>query len=71
MAGGRRVSVNYLAETVARLVDSTAAPRYEPARQGDVRDSQADLAKAQRLLGWKPRVGFDDGLRQAVEWFRE
>jgi nucleoside-diphosphate-sugar epimerase len=39
-------------------------------RAGDVRDSQADIEKARTLLGYKPVVTFEDGLRKTVEWYR-
>jgi UDP-N-acetylglucosamine/UDP-N-acetyl-alpha-D-glucosaminouronate 4-epimerase len=35
-----------------------------------VRDSQADISKAQRLLGYQPIVSFEEGLRRTVEWYR-
>ena len=51
-----------------------SAPRVEPiysgARAGDVRDSQADIAKARQLLSYEPRVTFEDGLKKTVEWYR-
>ena len=39
-------------------------------RVGDVRDSQADIGKAQRLLGYVPRVSFEEGLAQTIAWWR-
>ena len=39
-------------------------------RAGDVRDSQADISKARRLLGYEPIVDFEEGLRRTVEWYR-
>ena len=39
-------------------------------RAGDVRDSQADISKAKRLLGYDPTVGLEDGLRRTLEWCR-
>jgi nucleoside-diphosphate-sugar epimerase len=45
-------------------------PIYAEARAGDVRDSQADIGKARRLLGYEPTVGLADGLAKTVEWFR-
>ena len=38
-------------------------------RQGDVQRNFADTSKAARLLGWKPEVGLDEGLRNTVGWF--
>jgi nucleoside-diphosphate-sugar epimerase len=39
-------------------------------RSGDVKDSQADIAKAQRLLGYQPTVSFEEGLKRTVDWYR-
>jgi nucleoside-diphosphate-sugar epimerase len=36
-----------------------------------VRDSQADITKAQRLLGYSPAISFDEGLGRTVAWYRE
>jgi nucleoside-diphosphate-sugar epimerase len=44
-------------------------PIYKDARQGDVRDSQADISKAKQMLGYKPVVGLEEGLRETVKWF--
>jgi nucleoside-diphosphate-sugar epimerase len=41
---------------------------HAAAREGDVRDSQADIFKARQLLGFEPLVTFGDGLRETVEW---
>jgi nucleoside-diphosphate-sugar epimerase len=43
---------------------------YAEARLGDVRDSQADIAKAKSLLGYTPKVGLEEGLRSTLEWCR-
>jgi UDP-N-acetylglucosamine 4-epimerase len=43
---------------------------YQDPRAGDVRDSQADITKAQRLLGYTPVVLLADGLKKTLEWFR-
>ena len=43
---------------------------YAEVRAGDVRDSQADISKARRLLGFEPTVSLEDGLRRTVEWYR-
>jgi nucleoside-diphosphate-sugar epimerase len=57
--------------TLQRLTGGTGVARYEVAREGDVRDSQADIAKAERLLGYRPLVLLDDGLQRTLEWFQQ
>ena len=52
------------------LVSATASPTYAETRAGDVKDSQADIAKARRILGYEPTVSFEEGLRRTVEWYR-
>lgn len=70
VARGERVTVLELLEYVARAVGRDAlAPVFEPARAGDVRHSQADISKAERLLGWRPRVTLVEGLASALSDF--
>jgi len=45
-------------------------PIYAPPRQGDVKDSQADITKAADLLGYKPIVSFEDGLKRTIDWYK-
>ena len=45
-------------------------PIYKEARAGDVRDSQADITKARALLGYRPLVSLEDGLRRTLDWAR-
>jgi nucleoside-diphosphate-sugar epimerase len=51
-------------------VGSTIEPQFAAARAGDVRDSQADIEKARRLLGYEPKTGFEAGLGQTIAWYR-
>jgi UDP-N-acetylglucosamine/UDP-N-acetyl-alpha-D-glucosaminouronate 4-epimerase len=65
-----RISLNELFRTMRRLVGSELNPSYAPARSGDVMDSQADITRARTVLGYKPIVSFEEGLRQTLEWYR-
>lgn len=74
---GRRTDLNELARLMAKLANESNPselpppnPRHEPARVGDVRHSQADIAKARRLLGYEPWLGLEDGLRQTLAWYK-
>jgi nucleoside-diphosphate-sugar epimerase len=71
VATGGRISLNQLFATVKREIGSSLEPIYSDPRAGDVRDSQADISKAQRLLGYAPVVSFDEGLGRTVGWYRE
>jgi nucleoside-diphosphate-sugar epimerase len=52
------------------LVGASVDPVYLEPRQGDVRDSQADIRKARELLGYEPTVSFEEGLTRTIEWYR-
>jgi len=70
VATGGRISLNTLFKTVRDLVGATGEPIYADPRAGDVKDSQADISKARRILGYQPSVSFEDGLARTVEWYR-
>lgn len=70
VATGARISLNQLFAALAELLGSPLEPTYREARAGDVRDSQADITKARRLLGYQPLVAFEDGLRLTIDWFK-
>jgi UDP-glucose 4-epimerase len=70
VATSNRISLNQLLATLQRLMGTNIEPVFAPARGGDVRDSQADIRKAERLIGYKPTVAFDEGLRRTLEWYR-
>ena len=70
VATGGRISLNQLFRTMRDLVGRTVEPTYVDARAGDVRDSQADIAKARRILGYEPTVSFEQGLERTVAWYK-
>ena len=70
VATGGRISLNDLYREMKKIVGASANPDYVDARQGDVRDSQADIRKAKDILGYKPTVSFEDGLARTIEWYR-
>jgi UDP-N-acetylglucosamine 4-epimerase len=59
-----------LFENVRQLVGAEVKPRHADPRAGDVKDSQADISKARRILGYQPIVSFEDGLERTVAWYR-
>lgn len=74
VACGEHTSLNALCSTLKEVM-STAdpaiaaiEPEHAPARQGDIRDSLADISRAGRLLGYKPMIGVREGLQRTVSW---
>jgi nucleoside-diphosphate-sugar epimerase len=70
VATGSSISLNALFEAMKRLIGANVKPEYAGSRAGDVRDSLADLRLAKEILGYKPNVPFEEGLRLTVEWYR-
>jgi len=70
VATGGRISLLELVRAVQLIIGSDIAPTFGAAREGDVKDSQADIFKARKMLGYDPAVPFEDGLRQTVAWFK-
>jgi len=53
-----------------RVTGKKIQAMYQPARSGDILHSQADISLARRVLGYEPRVHFEEGLRRTWEWYR-
>jgi UDP-glucose 4-epimerase len=70
VATGGRISLNKLFAEMRKLIGADVKPAYAETRAGDVRDSQADITKARKILGYEPTVSFEDGLRKTVDWYR-
>ena len=66
VACGERIDINYLWDSLKVAADSQLEPEYGPERQGDVRDSLANISKAQEFLGYSPRYTVREGLK--ITW---
>ena len=70
IACNERHSVLEIAHSVGRLLGCDVKIQHEPARAGDVRHTQASIEKAQRLLNYRPAIGFEEGMRRTVDALR-
>lgn len=68
IAGGTPTSVRALASTIIKITNSKSGIRFQPSRQGDILHSLASVEKARRALGWRARVGMEEGLKQTLAW---
>ena len=70
IAAGSSVSVNTLADLIGTILGRPVEKRHLPPRAGDIRNSWADLSKAERVLGYRPQIGLEEGLRRTIEFLR-
>jgi len=68
---GERISLNTVLRIAGELLVVTIDAEYRDPRPGDVRDSLADISLAERLLGYKPIVGFLEGLALTLDAMRK
>lgn len=71
LGGGRNpVTIATLIGKLEALLGKKANYDRQPFHTGDIKETWADIAKAGRLLGWKPETTIDDGLKRCVDWYR-
>ena len=70
VACGERITINYLWESLRIAANSDLKANYGPNRQGDVRDSLANISKAENLLSYKPRYTVREGLKITWDAFK-
>ena len=66
IGSGKATSINELAKTILDLTGSNSTVVYEGARAGDIRHSCADISKAERTFGYKPKFTLKEGLRKML-----
>jgi len=71
IACAERVTVNDLTRRIAGLLGSALKPVYDAPRPGEILHSFADISAAERGLGYRPIIGFEEGLARTVAWYRE
>jgi nucleoside-diphosphate-sugar epimerase len=67
---GGRVSLNKVVELLSKISGTQMEIKYDPPRDGDIRDSQADITQARNFLGYDPQIDFEEGLRRTFEWYK-
>jgi dTDP-glucose 4,6-dehydratase len=65
------MTILQFAQSVQRLCGKDVPIVHRPLPQDDPRVRQPDITRARTLLGWEPKVGFDEGMRRSIEWFRQ
>jgi UDP-glucose 4-epimerase len=65
---GRQTTVTEVHRMISSVLDESPAPRYAPARTGDLRAIALDATKAQEDLGWIPGVDIAEGIQRTIQW---
>jgi nucleoside-diphosphate-sugar epimerase len=67
---GARTTLNQVLKLLEIITGEKIQAKYDPPRTGDIRDSQADVSLARKVLGYEPRVHFEEGLQRTWEWYK-
>jgi nucleoside-diphosphate-sugar epimerase len=70
IATGERITLNETFKILQRLTGFAGSAKHAGERGGDIKHSLADISKAEMLLGYRPHVRFEEGLKRTVEWYR-
>jgi nucleoside-diphosphate-sugar epimerase len=67
---GARITLKQVLKMLEKITGRKIQAKYDPPRTGDIRDSQADISLAQKVLGYKPLVHFEEGLQRTWQWYK-
>ena len=67
---GHAVSLNQVLQMLQKTSGKTLETKYEPSREGDIRDSLADIRLAKEFLGYEPVILFEEGLERTYAWYQ-
>lgn len=69
IGSGKGTTILEIGETLAKLLDKNGLIRVNKKyRKNDIRHCFADITKTEKLLGWKPKVTLEEGLKELIEW---
>lgn len=67
---GARITLNQVLKLLEKITGKKIEAKYDPPRAGDIRDSQAEISLAKKILGYTPKVMFEEGLRRTWDWYK-
>ncbi len=71
IACGKQTSLKELFEILKEKAESSLQPIFGPERIGDVKQSMADISKAEQLLGYKVETNIEEGLKRTFNWYKQ
>jgi nucleoside-diphosphate-sugar epimerase len=70
IATGKRISLKETVALLRKLTGYQGEVKYGPERAGDIKHSLADITLAEKHLGYKPLVHFEEGLKRTIDWYK-
>lgn len=69
IGAGGRITINEIFYKICGIMGANIIPNYQSNRKGDIPHSNASIGKAQKMLGYVPEIGFEEGLKKTITWF--
>ena len=66
----REMTIKQFAEEIIRIMGAKSSIEYKPLPEDDPKVRQPDISRAKKILGWQPKVEFDEGIKKTIEYFR-
>ncbi|MBU9713328.1 SDR family oxidoreductase [Evansella tamaricis] len=71
IGSGKRTDLNKLLMNINEMMGTNLKAEYKEDRPGDVKHSLADIAKAEKIIGYKPIIPFEKGLKHTLDWYQK
>lgn len=71
LGAGSPVSLRQMVQTIEKVLNKKAKIEYLPMQEGDVLRTSCDISKARDLLGYNPKINFEDGIKKYIKWKNE
>ncbi len=66
----REMTIKQFADEIIRITGTKSKIEYKPLPVDDPKVRQPDITRARKVLGWEPRVEFDEGIAKTIEYFK-
>ena len=67
----REMTIKQFADEIIRITGTKSTIEYKPLPEDDPKVRQPDISRAKKVLGWEPRVSFEEGITRTIKYFRE
>jgi dTDP-glucose 4,6-dehydratase len=67
----REMTIKQFAEEIIRITETKSTIEYKPLPVDDPKVRQPDISRAKQVLGWKPCVDFEEGIKKTIEYFSD